>query len=103
MLDFSEKVGWKMQKRDDGAINELCNEIGVDRGVFKVWMHNNKNNYGKKENNPPAAAPDAAASNGNGVSHHHHHHDVKPNAHLHHLHGSTTAQALGTNGSSSSS
>ena len=21
----------------------LCGEIGVDRGVFKVWMHNNKN------------------------------------------------------------
>ncbi|GER50491.1 homeobox protein 30 [Striga asiatica] len=100
MLDFSEKVGWKMQKRDDGAINELCNEIGVDRGVFKVWMHNNKNNYGKKDSDPPAAAP-VAATNGNGVSRHHH--DVKQNAHPHHLHGSTTAQALGTNGSSSSS
>ncbi|CAA0820252.1 Zinc-finger homeodomain protein 8 [Striga hermonthica] len=98
MLDFSEKVGWKMQRRDDDATNEFCSEIGVDRGVFKVWMHNNKNNFAKKDN-PPAAS---AAPNGNGAIYHHFHDgngaDVKPS-----LHEGTTAQAIGTNGSSSSS
>ncbi|GER35816.1 homeobox protein 30 [Striga asiatica] len=98
MLDFSEKVGWKMQRRDDEATNEFCSEIGVDRGVFKVWMHNNKNNFAKKDNPPPAFA----AANGNGANYHHYHEgngaDVKPS-----LHEGTTAQAIGTNGSSSSS
>ncbi|KAL3624030.1 Zinc-finger homeodomain protein 9 [Castilleja foliolosa] len=111
MLEFSGKVGWKMQKRDDDVINEFCNEIGVERGVFKVWMHNNKNTFGNKKDNPP---PETTA-NGNGVAYSHHQHggdttDVKQSVHvqemnqLHHrLHESTTAQALGTNGSSSSS
>ncbi|XP_022751926.1 zinc-finger homeodomain protein 9-like [Durio zibethinus] len=49
MLEFSERVGWKMQKRDEELIQELCNEVGVDRGVLKVWMHNNKNTFGKKD------------------------------------------------------
>ncbi|EPS58358.1 hypothetical protein M569_16456, partial [Genlisea aurea] len=53
MLELAEKVGWKMQKRDDDLINESCSDIGVDKGVFKVWMHNNKNTFGKKDQNPP--------------------------------------------------
>lgn len=51
MLKFAEKVGWKIQKRDDDLIHEVCNEIGVDRTVLKVWMHNNKNNFTKRDNN----------------------------------------------------
>ncbi|KAI5679034.1 hypothetical protein M9H77_09984 [Catharanthus roseus] len=43
MFSFSEKLGWKMQKSDDSMIREFCNEIGVGKGVLKVWMHNNKN------------------------------------------------------------
>lgn len=43
MQSFSEKLGWRMQKGDDGLVQKFCNEIGVTRGVFKVWMHNNKN------------------------------------------------------------
>ncbi|KAL2329983.1 hypothetical protein Fmac_017564 [Flemingia macrophylla] len=51
MHKFAEKVGWKMQKRDDDLVHEFCNEIGVDRSVLKVWMHNNKNTFAKKDNN----------------------------------------------------
>ncbi|KAE8695782.1 Zinc-finger homeodomain protein 9 [Hibiscus syriacus] len=48
MLEFAEKIGWKIQKRDEEDIQEFCHEVGVDRGVLKVWMHNNKNTFGKK-------------------------------------------------------
>lgn len=47
MRYFSEKLGWKLQKRDDNLIAEFCDEIGVGRSVLKVWMHNNKNTLGK--------------------------------------------------------
>ncbi|ESQ41491.1 hypothetical protein EUTSA_v10016088mg [Eutrema salsugineum] len=42
MFEFSERVGWRMPKADDVAVREFCREIGVERSVFKVWMHNNK-------------------------------------------------------------
>ncbi|KAG4922663.1 hypothetical protein JHK86_051476 [Glycine max] len=51
MHKFAEKVGWKIQKRDEDLIHEFCNEVGVDRSVLKVWMHNNKNTFAKKDNN----------------------------------------------------
>lgn len=46
---FAEKVGWKMQRCDDKLVADFCNELGIRRGIFKVWMHNNKNTFGKKE------------------------------------------------------
>ncbi|KAH6798067.1 zinc finger homeodomain 1 [Perilla frutescens var. hirtella] len=49
MLSFSEKLGWKVHKSDEAAVEEFCREAGVARGVLKVWMHNNKNTVGKKE------------------------------------------------------
>lgn len=49
MRSFSVKLGWKMQKCDEAAVREFCHEIGVTKGVLKVWMHNNKNTFGKKE------------------------------------------------------
>ncbi|XP_022934049.1 zinc-finger homeodomain protein 9-like [Cucurbita moschata] len=49
MYEFAEKVGWKIQKRDEDMIQEFCSNVGVDRGVLKVWMHNNKNTLGKKD------------------------------------------------------
>ena len=48
MLRFSEKLGWRMQKGDEELVQEFCNEVRVSRGVFKVWMHNNKNNFRKR-------------------------------------------------------
>ncbi|XP_016471282.1 zinc-finger homeodomain protein 9-like [Nicotiana tabacum] len=48
MYSFSEKLGWKLQKCDEAMVEEFCNEIGVGKGVFRVWMHNNKSTLGKK-------------------------------------------------------
>ncbi|KAK7400919.1 hypothetical protein VNO78_12228 [Psophocarpus tetragonolobus] len=55
MFSFSEKLGWRMQKGDDGLVQNFCNDIGVSRGVFKVWMHNNKNTFRKKSDQVPNA------------------------------------------------
>lgn len=47
MLRFAEKIGWRIQRRDKEdamEIHRFCREIGVSRQVFKVWMHNHKNN-----------------------------------------------------------
>ncbi|WCJ18708.1 Zinc-finger homeodomain protein 4 [Euphorbia peplus] len=57
MLNFAEKVGWKMQKQEEGVVQNFCQEIGVKRRVLKVWMHNNKHHFAKKTNNnnlPPS-------------------------------------------------
>ncbi|KAK7376406.1 hypothetical protein VNO78_34692 [Psophocarpus tetragonolobus] len=55
MLNFAEKVGWKIQKQEESVVQHFCQEIGVKRRVLKVWMHNNKHNLSKK--NPPTSAP----------------------------------------------
>ncbi|KAK8936597.1 ZF-HD homeobox protein [Platanthera zijinensis] len=49
MLGFAERVGWRLQKQYDNVIEEFCNEIGVRRKVFKVWMHNNKHSLRKQQ------------------------------------------------------
>ncbi|RWR92481.1 zinc-finger homeodomain-containing protein [Cinnamomum micranthum f. kanehirae] len=48
MLAFAERVGWRIQKHDDAAVQQFCTETGVKKHVLKVWMHNNKNTLGKK-------------------------------------------------------
>ncbi|XP_030955528.1 zinc-finger homeodomain protein 4-like [Quercus lobata] len=53
MLNFAEKVGWKIQKQEEAVVQQFCQEIGVKRRVLKVWMHNNKLNLAKK--NPSTA------------------------------------------------
>ena len=45
MQALSERLGWRLQKNDQALVQECCREIGVGRGVFKVWMHNNKHNF----------------------------------------------------------
>ncbi|PIN16300.1 hypothetical protein CDL12_11046 [Handroanthus impetiginosus] len=101
MHELADKVAWKMQKKDEDMINEFCSEIGVDKGVFKVWMHNNKNTFAKKD--PPAAANggemnyssiDAATEEHYRRQHeeNNNNNDSKEDVHFH-----------GTNGSSSSS
>ncbi|CDP20040.1 unnamed protein product [Coffea canephora] len=52
LWSFAEKVGWKIQKADDSAVNGFCQEIGIRRRVLKVWMHNNKHNLAKKNSYP---------------------------------------------------
>lgn len=45
---FAEKLGWRIQKQDEAAVQQFCSEVGVKRHVLKVWMHNNKHTVGKK-------------------------------------------------------
>ncbi|KVI05558.1 hypothetical protein Ccrd_016125 [Cynara cardunculus var. scolymus] len=59
---FAEKVGWKMQRCDDKLVAEFCNELGIRRGIFKVWMHNNKNTFGKKEKDITSPTTTATAA-----------------------------------------
>ncbi|KAE8680846.1 hypothetical protein F3Y22_tig00111366pilonHSYRG00219 [Hibiscus syriacus] len=57
MLNFAEKVGWKIQKQEESVVQQFCQEIGVKRRVLKVWMHNNKHNLAKQNpSNPTTAA-----------------------------------------------
>ncbi|CAH8327029.1 unnamed protein product [Eruca vesicaria subsp. sativa] len=42
MRAFAEKAGWKINGCDEKLVRGFCSEIGIGRGVFKVWMHNNK-------------------------------------------------------------
>lgn len=55
MLGFAEKIGWRINKNDDVALNNFCNEVGVKRSVLKVWMHNNKSAHRRKEAAPPVS------------------------------------------------
>lgn len=48
MLQLAEQLGWRIQKQDEGLVQNFCNETGVRRHVLKVWMHNNKHTLGKK-------------------------------------------------------
>lgn len=48
MLDFAERIGWKIQKQEEQEVSRFCNEVGIKRQVFKVWMHNNKQAATKK-------------------------------------------------------
>lgn len=48
MLAFAERVGWRIQKQDEAAVQQFCAETNVKRHVLKVWMHNNKHTLGKK-------------------------------------------------------
>ncbi|KAL5558034.1 hypothetical protein UlMin_034245 [Ulmus minor] len=49
MLEFAEKVGWRIQKQDEEEVEKFCAELGVRRQVLKVWMHNNKSNIKKQQ------------------------------------------------------
>ncbi|MQL95241.1 hypothetical protein Taro_027905 [Colocasia esculenta] len=48
MLALAEKLGWRIQKHDEAAVQQFCAETNVKRHVLKVWMHNNKHTLGKK-------------------------------------------------------
>ncbi|XP_044475550.1 zinc-finger homeodomain protein 2 isoform X2 [Mangifera indica] len=47
MLGFAERLGWRIQKHDEAAVEQFCAETGVRRHVLKVWMHNNKHTLGE--------------------------------------------------------
>ncbi|KAJ4887600.1 Zinc-finger homeodomain protein 1 [Raphanus sativus] len=52
MLGLAERIGWRMQRRDDEVIQSFCQETGVPRQVLKVWLHNNKHTLGKSSSPP---------------------------------------------------
>ncbi|KAE8694342.1 Zinc-finger homeodomain protein 9 [Hibiscus syriacus] len=100
MLEFAERVEWKIQKRDEEAMQEFCKQVGVDRGVLKIWMHNNKNTFGKKSQAINGA--ESANKNNNyidtGITHEEDHNNNNGQNLNHHF----ESVHLGTNGSSSS-
>ncbi|KAK8685814.1 hypothetical protein V6N13_124848 [Hibiscus sabdariffa] len=49
MMDFADKLGWKIQKQDEEQVHRFCDQVGVKRQVFKVWIHNNKQAMKKKQ------------------------------------------------------
>ncbi|RYQ80177.1 hypothetical protein Ahy_Scaffold1g106758 isoform I [Arachis hypogaea] len=49
MMEFAEKLGWKIQKHDEQEVQQFCSQVGVKRQVFKVWMHNNKQAIKKQQ------------------------------------------------------
>lgn len=49
MQEVAEKLGWKMQKQDEEEVQQFCNDLGLKRQVFKVWLHNNKQAMKKKQ------------------------------------------------------
>ncbi|XP_010550403.1 PREDICTED: zinc-finger homeodomain protein 7-like [Tarenaya hassleriana] len=42
MKEFAERLGWRMQKKDEEEVDKFCSQVNLRRQVFKVWMHNNK-------------------------------------------------------------
>ncbi|KAL7090061.1 hypothetical protein ACP275_12G016600 [Erythranthe tilingii] len=48
MLNFAERLGWRIQKQEEEMVQQFCSEMGIKRHVLKVWMHNNKHTLGKK-------------------------------------------------------
>ncbi|XVE82611.1 hypothetical protein DITRI_Ditri16bG0019400 [Diplodiscus trichospermus] len=49
MMEFAGKLGWRIQKQDEQEMQQFCAQVGVQRQVFKVWMHNNKQAMKKKQ------------------------------------------------------
>ncbi|CAO2188346.1 unnamed protein product [Urochloa humidicola] len=66
MRALSERLGWRLQKRDEAVVEDTCREIGVTKAVFKVWMHNNKHNFvaGHSARRSATAASASAAATG---------------------------------------
>ncbi|KAG5076988.1 hypothetical protein JHK82_055683 [Glycine max] len=47
MLAFAEKLGWRILKHDESAVQEFCAQTSIQPHVLKVWVHNNKYTLGK--------------------------------------------------------
>ncbi|XVE94128.1 hypothetical protein REPUB_Repub01dG0254700 [Reevesia pubescens] len=42
MMRFADKLGWRPQKHDDAEIQQFCEEAGITKRVFVVWLNNNR-------------------------------------------------------------
>ncbi|XP_071710288.1 zinc-finger homeodomain protein 11-like [Rutidosis leptorrhynchoides] len=110
MHELAERVEWKMQKKDEDLIVNSCSEIGVEKGVFKVWMHNNKMTFGvKKDDNGSSAGGGIeffTNLNTNSNNQHEYHHQQQQQQENINNNDSVSSggggNVMGTNGSSSS-
>ncbi|XP_044487751.1 zinc-finger homeodomain protein 1-like [Mangifera indica] len=41
MKRFANKLGWRPQKHDE-EVEQFCDEVGISRKIFKVWLCNNR-------------------------------------------------------------
>ncbi|PKA49316.1 ZF-HD homeobox protein [Apostasia shenzhenica] len=57
MLEFAERIRWRIQRQDEAEMERFCSDVGVSRQVFKVWMHNNKHSVQKPQLQPPPEQP----------------------------------------------
>ncbi|KAL6009216.1 Zinc-finger homeodomain protein [Asimina triloba] len=89
MYEFAERLGWRMQRQDEGTVEEFCREIGVEKSVLKVWMHNHKNSFTKRNSTTPSNLPES------------NHHTTTPNTTNNN--GNAADNKATLNGSSSSS
>ncbi|KAL5752658.1 hypothetical protein ACOSQ2_023165 [Xanthoceras sorbifolium] len=53
MMELAEKINWRIQKQDEEEVQEFCAQVGIKRQVFKVWMHNNKQQAAVKKKEIP--------------------------------------------------
>ncbi|XP_007041337.2 PREDICTED: zinc-finger homeodomain protein 5 [Theobroma cacao] len=42
MMRFADKLGWRPQKHDDAEVQQFCEEVGITKRVFVVWLNNNR-------------------------------------------------------------
>ncbi|KAJ4900914.1 hypothetical protein Rs2_14865 [Raphanus sativus] len=68
MHEFADRIGWKIQKRDEDEVREFCRDVGVDKGVLKVWMHNNKNTFSTTRRELPFSGDTTVQKIDNGVA-----------------------------------
>ncbi|KAL5722051.1 hypothetical protein ACHQM5_005619 [Ranunculus cassubicifolius] len=56
MLGFAEKLGWRIKRKEgeEDEIERFCRSVGVTRQIFKVWMHNHKNNASTSSPSSPS-------------------------------------------------
>ncbi|CAN8235907.1 unnamed protein product [Cochlearia groenlandica] len=65
MRTFADKAGWRINGCDEKLVRELCNEIGIERRVFKVWMHNNKYSLANGKNRSEIRSNDLCLNSNN--------------------------------------
>nr|KJB47838.1 hypothetical protein B456_008G044700 [Gossypium raimondii] len=42
MMRFADKLGWRSQGHDDAEIRQFCEQVGITKRVFVVWLNNNR-------------------------------------------------------------
>ncbi|KAJ8441342.1 hypothetical protein Cgig2_024854 [Carnegiea gigantea] len=72
MQEFAERIGWRLRRGEERLVEEFCRSVGVERGVFKVWMHNNKNHFSSIKREKEHHQSNGGINNGNcgGVVYH---------------------------------